>query len=123
MSFRNTSRALQPFAERSHVAIWEWVQKFDPKQVYPCKRIAVFLIDETYIQIGGTEAWIWIAIEPIHRIVLGVYISRHRNMLVVEAFLKSLIEMYGRHIVYSDGGTWYPEACTSLGLISVTFIV
>jgi putative transposase len=34
-------------------------------------------------------------------------------MLVVESFLKSLIEIYGR---YSDGGTWYPEACNSLGL-------
>jgi putative transposase len=116
LSFRNTARALEPFAQRSHVAIWEWVQKFDPKQVYPCKRIAAFLIDETQMQIGGTEAWLWIAIEPIHRAILGVYISRHRNMLVVEAFLKSLIEIYDKHIVYSDGGTWYPEACSSLGL-------
>jgi transposase-like protein len=94
LSFRNTARALEPFAERSHIAILEWVQKFDPKQVYPCKRIAAFLIDETQMQIGGTEeAWLWVAIiEPIHRAILGVYISRHRNMLVVEAFLKSLIE-------------------------------
>jgi hypothetical protein len=27
------------------------------------------------IQIGGTEAWIWVAIEPVHRDILGVYIS------------------------------------------------
>ena len=117
LSFRNTSRALEPFVERSHVAIWQWVQRFDPKQVYPCKRIAAFLIDETQLQIGSTEAWVWVAVEPIHRVVLGVYISRHRNMLVVESFLKSLIEIYGNHIVYSDGGTWYPEACISLGLV------
>ncbi|MFZ0510380.1 MAG: DDE-type integrase/transposase/recombinase, partial [Candidatus Nitrosopolaris sp.] len=97
-------------------AVWEWVQRFNPKQVYPCKRIAAFLIDETQLQIGSTEAWVWVAAEPIHRVVLGVYISRHRNMLVVESFLKSLIEIYGRHIVYSDGGTWYPEACSSLDL-------
>ncbi|HEY6885703.1 MAG TPA: hypothetical protein VI278_16850 [Nitrososphaeraceae archaeon] len=31
-------------------------------------------------------------------------------------FLKSLIKLYAKHIVYSDGGTWYPEACNSLGL-------
>ena len=37
-------------------------------------------------------------------------------MMVVEAFLRSLITIYGKHIVYSDGGTWYPEACSSLGL-------
>jgi hypothetical protein len=59
LSFRNTSRALQPFAERSHVAVSEWVQRFDPKQVYPCKRIAAFLIDETRLQIGSTESWVW----------------------------------------------------------------
>jgi putative transposase len=37
-------------------------------------------------------------------------------MLVAESFLKSLIRLYGKHIVYSDGGTGYPEACNSLGL-------
>jgi putative transposase len=116
LSFRNTSKAIEPFADRSHVAIWEWIQRFDPKQVYLCKRIAAFLIDETQLQIGSTEAWVWVAVEPIHRVVLGVFISRHRNMLVVEAFLRSLIELYGRHAVYSDGGTWYPEACNSIGL-------
>jgi putative transposase len=38
-------------------------------------------------------------------------------MLVAEeVFLRSLIKLYGKHTVYSDGGTWYPEACNSLGL-------
>ncbi len=37
-------------------------------------------------------------------------------MLVVEVFLRSLVKLYGKHIVYSDGGSWYPEACISLGL-------
>ena len=73
------------------------------------------------IQIGSDEAWLWVAVEPIHKQILGVYISRHRNnMLVAESlFLSSLIKIYGgKHIVYSDdgGGTWYPEACISLGL-------
>jgi putative transposase len=34
-------------------------------------------------------------------------------MLVVESFLRSLVKVYGKHTVYSDGGTWYPEACSS----------
>ena len=37
-------------------------------------------------------------------------------MLVARQFLESLIEKYGKHSVYSDGGTWYPEACKLLGL-------
>ena len=68
------------------------------------------------LQIGTDEAWLWVAVEPIHKQILGVYISRHRNMIVAESFLRSLITIYGKHIVYSDGGTWYPEACIFLGL-------
>jgi putative transposase len=70
------------------------------------------------IQIGNNNnAWLrWIAIEPIHSLVLGVYLSRHRNILVAESFLKSLVKSYGKHSVYSDGGIWYLEACSSLGL-------
>jgi putative transposase len=119
LSLRNTSKALEPLVDRSYVAIWYWIQEFEPKHVYPNKRktrITAFIIDETQIQIGSSEAWLWVAVEPIHRMILGVYLSRHRNILVAEAFLKSLTKLYGRHMVYSDGGTWYPEACNSLGL-------
>jgi putative transposase len=68
------------------------------------------------LQVGSDYAWLWVAIEPVHKQVLGVYVSRHRNMLVAESFLRSLIKIYGKHTVYSDGGTWYPEACSYLGL-------
>ena len=95
--------------------------EFNPKDVFPNKKkariITAFVIDETLIQIGDTDdAWLWVAIEPIHNRILGVSISRHRDMLVAESFLRSLINLYGKHIVYSDGGSWYPEACNSLGL-------
>ena len=127
LSFRNTSKALEPFREkRSHVAVWNWVQRFNPKIIYSRKRrVTAFVINETMIQIGRrrrrNEAWwLWIAIEPVRSTVLvGVYfLSRHRNMLVAESFLRSLIKIYGRHTVYSDdGGTWYPKVVLpSLGL-------
>ena len=88
LSFRNTSKALEPFREkRSHVAVWNWVQRFNPKSIYSRKRVTAFVIDETMIQVGGNEAWLWIAIEPVRSTVLGVYLSRHRNMLVAESFL------------------------------------
>ena len=119
LSLRNTSKALEPFVDRSYVAIWYWIQEFDPKSIYPNKkksRITAYIIDETQIQIGNSEAWLWVATESIHHKILGVYISRHRNILVAESFLKSLIKLYGKHIAYFDGGSWYPEACNSLGL-------
>jgi putative transposase len=103
LSFRNVSRAIELFIQRSHVAVWKWVQKFDSKQIYQCKKVTAFLIDETMIQIGNTKTRLWVTVELVLIVVLGVYISRHRNMLVTaEQFLDSLIEKYGRHI-YSDG--------------------
>ena len=38
-------------------------------------------------------------------------------MLVAEKFIRSLVSKYGKHTVYTDGGTWYPlEACNVLRL-------
>jgi|SRR5579875_3436143 hypothetical protein len=37
--------------------------------------------------------------------------------MVAEFFLRTLVRMYGRHIVYTDEGVvWYPDACNLLGL-------
>jgi putative transposase len=80
------------------------------------KNICFHNIDETIIQIGSQRFWLWFCIEPIHSSVLGIYISEERNMLVAEKFIQSLIEKYGRHTVYTDGGTWYDEACNVLRL-------
>src|SRR5512147_2990435 len=69
------------------------------------------------IQVGNNKHyWLWICIEPVHRSILGINISRARNMLVLSSFLESLISKYGRHSVYSDDATWYPEACKILRL-------
>jgi hypothetical protein len=40
-------------------------------------------------------------------------------MLVAEASLESLVKLYGKHIVYSDGRTWCPEDCSPLGLTRI----
>ena len=37
-------------------------------------------------------------------------------MLVAEKFIRSLVSKYGRHSVYTDGGTWHEEACNILKL-------
>ena len=119
LCLRNTSNALEPFKEqkRSHVAIWDWIQRFGSCQIYnKHRRIVAFIIDETMIQIGNTHYWLWICIEPIDKSVLGIYISEERNMFVAENFIHSLLDKYGRHTVYTDGGTWYPQACNFLNL-------
>ena len=118
LSLRNTSKALIIFKDdkRSHVSVWNWIQRFGSLQIYKRKRVSAFIIDETIIQIGNQHFWLWFCIEPIHSSVLGIYISEERNMLVAEKFIRSLVEKYGRHTAYTDGGTWYDEACNIIGL-------
>src|SRR6476620_5039609 len=57
LSLRSTSKAIQPFGEegRSHVAVWKWVQRFNPKRLYHCKRVSAFLIDETMLRLTLTK--------------------------------------------------------------------
>ncbi|MGE5634973.1 MAG: hypothetical protein ACM3VV_07040 [Deltaproteobacteria bacterium] len=37
-------------------------------------------------------------------------------MFVAEKFIRSLVQKYGKHTVFTDGGTWYDETCNVLGL-------
>ena len=111
LSLRNTSKALDIFDDekRSHIAVWNWIQRFGSCHTYnKRKRISAFIIDETVIQIGNSHfCWLWIAIEPVHRSILGIHISNERNIFVAENFIRSLVDKYGRPTVYTDGGTWY----------------
>ena len=79
-------------------------------------RITAFIIAETVIQFGNQQFWLRICIESRHKSVLGIYISKERNILVAEKFIRSLVGNYGKHTVYTDGGTWYLEACNVLKL-------
>ena len=67
------------------------------------KSFSIYYIDETVIQIGDHHYWLWICVEPIHKSVLGINISgAERNMFVAENFIRSLVDKYGRHTVYTD---------------------
>ena len=82
LSLRNTSKALIIFQneKRSHVSVWNWIQRFGSFQIYnKHRRITAFIIDETMIQIGNTNYWLWICIEPVHKSVLGIHISKERK--------------------------------------------
>jgi putative transposase len=120
LSLRNTSKALVIFRneKRSYVAVWKWIQLFGSLQTYnKHRRISAFIIDDTMIQIGNQHFCLWNCIEPVHRSILGIYISEERNMLVAENFIRSLVSRYEKHTVYTDdGGTWYTQARNFLNL-------
>ena len=52
LSLRNTSKALEPFKDqqRSHVSVWNWIQRFSSLHIYnKHRRVSAFIIDETVI--------------------------------------------------------------------------
>ncbi len=118
LRLRNTAKELVIFSDkkRSYASVRNWIQRFGSYHIYKRQRISAFIIDETMIQIDNKHFWLWIGIEPVHKSVLRIHISQARNMLILSSFLESLLEKYGRHTVYSDGETWYPEACNFLHL-------
>ena len=94
LSLTNISKALVIFEDnkRSHISVWNWIQRFAKYPIYKRKRVSAFIIDETAIQIDSQHFWLWFCIEPIHSSVLGIYISKERNMLIAEKFITSLVE-------------------------------
>jgi putative transposase len=76
LSLRKTSQRLLPLIKRSHISIWNWIQRYKPKKIIQSrKRIAEFVIDETLIKDGNEYAWLlWIAVEPANKTVLGIRI-------------------------------------------------
>jgi transposase-like protein len=101
---------------RSYLSVWNWIQRFGSSQIYKRKRVTAFIIDEAIVQIVTQHFWLWFCIELIHSSVLGIYLSVERNILVAEKFIRSIVQKYVKHTVYTDGGTWYDKACNMIGL-------
>ena len=118
LSLRKTSERLLPFIKRNHVSIWNWIQEYKPKKVLQKKRkkVVEFIVDETLLKVSNQFVWVWIAIDSIDKIILGIRISIERTMLTAERFIKNLVKRYGKHPISTDGGTWYPQACKFLKL-------
>ena len=74
---------------------------FNAKYLYFYKRVSSFLIDETmyYRLVLMIKHAMDCCRDPIHKKILGVYISRHKNIIIAESFLSSLIKLCDKHIV------------------------
>ncbi len=95
--------------------------KVQPKKILQKRnKIQEFIVGETLIKVSNDYVWVWVAIEPIGRVILDIRISFERTMLVAEQFLKGLVKKYGKHSISTDGGAWYPQGCKFLN-ISITF--
>ena len=104
LSFRNAAKALSflLLVKISHVSIWNWVQKYQPKKYRKNKKIIEFIVDETAIKDGSELIWLWVVIEPNDKEILAVNISKERNIFVAERFLYNVLDKYGKHKVSSE---------------------
>ena len=66
--------------------------------------ISEFIVDKTIFKVGDEFIFLWVAIEPLDKVILGIRISLERSMLIAEHFLRSLVRKYGKHPVSTDGG-------------------
>jgi putative transposase len=115
LSLRNTSKAISRFVKRSHTAIRDWIQRYQPEELLSKrKKIDEYIVDETLIKVGSELVWLWVAIESENRQILSLSISKERNMLIAERFLSGVVKIHGKHPVSTDEGTWYPQACECL---------
>ncbi len=112
LSFRNTSKTLSflKIAKISHVSIWTWIQKYKPWKYLRKRKVKEYIIDETAIKTGSELIWLWVIIEPKHKEILAVDISKERNMFVAERVLSQVVNKYRLHSVSSAGvlGTHKP---------------
>ncbi len=104
---RNTSKAISRFVKRSHTAIRDWIQKYQPERLFYSKtKISEFIFDEIQIKVGSEYIWVWVAtIESETKNILAISISKERNMFVAEHFLSDIVDKHGQYPVSTDGGT------------------
>ena len=126
VSLRKVKRVLGWLSvERSHVAIWKWIQKFGQKLTEAGRRPAadlpaVVLMDETTITQQGEEFTLFAAVDPETRHLLHASVAPSRTTLTTRRFLAELAELYGRAppIVVTDGATYGP-VFTPLGITRI----
>ncbi|HET7322878.1 MAG TPA: IS6 family transposase [Halococcus sp.] len=126
VSLRKVERVLGWIGiERSHVAVWTWIQKFGQRLTEAGRRPAadlpaVVLMDETVIKQHGEEFTLFAAVDPETRNLLHAAVAPSRNTLTTRRFLTELAALYGRAppIVVTDGASYGP-VFTKLGVTRV----
>ena len=112
LSLRQTARTLRALGvSRSHEAVGRWVHRLADKaqQLIPEERARVAIVDETAVNVGGKQVWLWLAIEPERRAVLAIMLTRTRNAFIAYSLFRDLRRRGVRHVV-TDGARWYALA-------------
>lgn len=115
LSLRKTQRVLGWLGvERSHVAIWKWIQTFgrrllaanrQPVETLP----STVLVDETAIFQRGRQFTLFAAVTPTTREVVHLDVAPTRNYLTTRRFFEGIRAIYGQlpAVVITDAAREY----------------
>jgi transposase-like protein len=105
----------------SHVAVWKWVQKFGSKVKDTLfskngSLPSVIIVDETCIQVGCRQYYLYAAICPYSKRIIYFDLYPTRNHLATLTFFKQIVKLYKKkpEVVVVDGGPWYRDALNQL---------
>ncbi len=120
-SLRRVRDMLAHRCRRSHVAVWNWMQKFGTAMAGMFRHGQlpdVIVVDETPLMEGRRECYIWVAIDPVTRAIVYVAVTQVRNVLMAISFFQAIKREYGSYpkLVVTDEGCWYPWALKRLGI-------
>jgi putative transposase len=110
-------KAIAPYKTEPRFLL-ELDSKALPQKVSSRKRnVLEYVMDEAVLEVGPECIWLWAAIEVKGKVILGIGISRERNMFVAGRFISGLTKHHDRDTNSTDGDrTWYPQAC---GLLKI----
>ncbi len=54
------------------------------------REVQEFIVDETLLKVGNQYVWVWVAIEPLAKVILGirVFLLKEQCLLLPKDFLK-----------------------------------
>lgn len=93
LSPRHTARVLvSTRVARSHEVVRLWVHKLATKaeEIVSGECTETAVVDETAVNVGDSQVWLWVAVEPERRVLLALGSSETRNILAAYNFLCEL---------------------------------
>ena len=119
----NKKRSHCPFwisSKKSHVAIWNWIQKYWPKDIITKKKNWWVYNDEAIIKVGSQHTWFCLAIDPKNEQYSCTKPFARNSMYVAKRFLSYVVRLWKASSFNRDGDTWYPQACKFMKLKHLT---
>ena len=116
LSYRDITYVLR-VVPCSREAVRLWVEKLERVAVnVEAKHRRAVAVDEAKVKANGERCYVWAAVDVDTRELLAVWVSRRRNILHAEAFLRKVLKACtNKPLTLVDKGPWYPEALQALG--------